>query len=153
MLLFLSRSPEYSQNLVDLLKLGQHSACDPRANKLLLSFSGINELDLAFNQLRTKALTILKKVWQFVITKQPQDPARPNETNCYIRQAAMIQNDMIETLMFVTQSKDFEQIVKNGYIDTFMKSALQCLTLFADNQRIFVSPLAAGITNPVIYIF
>jgi hypothetical protein len=72
-LCFLSQSPEYSTMLVDLLKLGQHSAVDPRLNQLLMSFTGYNEVDLAFNQLRTRAMTILKKVWHHIITKTPQD--------------------------------------------------------------------------------
>lgn len=52
----------------------------------------------------------------------------------------MIQNDMVETMMYITQRKDFEQLIKNGYIENFMKSSLQCLTLFAENQRVFVAP-------------
>jgi hypothetical protein len=65
----------------------------------------------------------------------------------------MIQNDMVETMMYITQRKDFEQLIKNGYIDNFMKSTLQCLTLFAENQRVFVAPQAGGVTNPVTYMF
>lgn len=72
-LCFLARTPEYSTILVDLLKLGQHSAVDSRLNQLLMSFTGFNEVDLAFNQLRTRAMTILKKVWHHIITKTPQD--------------------------------------------------------------------------------
>jgi len=123
-LMFFAKSKDYCEVFVDFLKMGQLPSSTSQRN-LLLSFTGINELDLAFNQLKTKAMTILKKVWFHVIQKQPLEQSKGHqEVNSYIYQAALLQNDVAETLMYITQSADYEQHIRNGYVDSFIKSAL-----------------------------
>ena len=76
---------------------------------MLISVTGMPELDQALNSLKCRSLEALKNIWSFLYTKRPKEIFdQADDVSPYVLHGLQMQDSMLYTLKVLAKHNNYE---------------------------------------------